>query len=117
MTGLMACGLTLEQVVPMVTRNAARMLGREDELGTLRPGLVADVTVLHDRRGRFSLRDNGGTEVISQSERRAEINYRWVPQGNAPALGDPKDWKLVVKTPSKLIETPVKFKLENIPLP
>jgi dihydroorotase len=66
MTGLMACGLALEEVVPMVTRNAARMLGREDELGTLRSGTVADVTVLDDRRGRFSLRDNGGTEVIAE---------------------------------------------------
>jgi dihydroorotase len=66
MTGLMACGLGLEQVVPMVTRNAARMLGREDEIGTLRPGADADVTVLDDRRGRFSLRDNGGTEVIAE---------------------------------------------------
>ena len=66
MTGLMACGLRLEQVVPMVTLNAARMLGREDELGSLRPGTVADVTVLDDRSGRFSLRDNGGTEVIAE---------------------------------------------------
>jgi dihydroorotase len=65
MTGLMACGLTLEQVVPMVTGNAARMLGKAQELGTLRPGAVADVTVLDDRRGRFRLRDNGGAEVIA----------------------------------------------------
>src|SRR5262245_59979800 len=66
MTGLMACGLSLEQVVPMVTDNAARMLGRETEHGTLRAGSVADVSVLDDRRGRFSLRDNGGTEVIAE---------------------------------------------------
>src|SRR5262249_12359529 len=66
MTGLMACGLSLEQIVPMVTRNAARMLGREDELGTLRAGAVADVTVLDDRRGRFRLRDNVGTEVTAE---------------------------------------------------
>jgi dihydroorotase len=66
MTGLMACGVPLERVVPMVTLNAARMLGREDEVGTLRPGAVADVTVLDDRRGHFSLRDNGGTEVIAE---------------------------------------------------
>ncbi len=65
MTGLMACGLGLEQVVPMVTRNAARLLGLEGELGTFRQGVVADVTVLDDRRGRFRLRDNGGTEVIA----------------------------------------------------
>ena len=66
MTELMACGLRLEQVVPMVTRNAARLLGRDDELGTLRPGVVADVTVLDDRRGRFRLRDNRGTEVVAE---------------------------------------------------
>jgi dihydroorotase len=66
MTGLMACGLRLEQVVPMVTRNAARLLRAEDELGTLRPGVAADVTVLDDRRGRFRLRDNGGTEVVAE---------------------------------------------------
>ena len=40
MTGLMACGLRLEQVVPMVTSNAARMLGRESEIGSLRPGVA-----------------------------------------------------------------------------
>jgi dihydroorotase len=66
MTGLLACGLRLEQVVPMVTRNAARLLGEEHELGTLRPGVVADVTVLDDRRGRYRLRDNGGTEVVAE---------------------------------------------------
>src|SRR5262245_1125764 len=66
MTGLMACGLRLEQLVPMVTRNAAQLLGQEGELGTLRPGAVADVTVLEDRRGRFRLRDNSGTEVIAE---------------------------------------------------
>jgi dihydroorotase len=65
MTGLMACGLELEHVVPMVTRNAARLLGLDGELGTLRQGVVADVTVIDDRRGRFRLRDNGGAEVIA----------------------------------------------------
>jgi dihydroorotase len=50
----------------MVTRNAARLLGEEHELGTLRPGVVADVTVLDDQRGRYRLRDNGGTEVVAE---------------------------------------------------
>jgi dihydroorotase len=66
MTSLIACGLTLEQVVPMVTANAARMLGLGDEVGTLRPGAVADVTVLDDRRGRWALRDNEGTRVTAE---------------------------------------------------
>jgi len=50
----------------MVTANAARMLGAGDEAGTLRPGVVADVTVLDDRRGRWVLRDNEGTRVTAE---------------------------------------------------
>ena len=67
MTGLMACGLRLEQVVPMVTRNAARLAraGTASWAPSARAS-VADVTVLDDRRGRFRLRDNGGTEVVAE---------------------------------------------------
>jgi dihydroorotase len=63
MTTMMACGLSLEQVVPMATSNPARMLRLENDLGTLKPGVVADVSVLHDERGRWVLRDNEGTQV------------------------------------------------------
>jgi dihydroorotase len=65
MTELLALGLTLPQIVPMVTTNAARMLGLDGELGALRPGAVADVSVLADERGRFRLTDCEGTEVIT----------------------------------------------------
>lgn len=66
MTGLMACGLTLEQVVPMTTSNAARMLKLEGEIGTLKPGVVADISVLADERGRWKLGDNEGNEAIAE---------------------------------------------------
>ena len=66
MTELLALGLTLQQIVPMVTTQAAAMLGLKQELGTLRPGAVADVSVLADDRGRFRLGDNEGTEVIAE---------------------------------------------------
>lgn len=66
MTSMLALGVTLEQLVPMVTSNCARMLGMEKELGTLAPGVAADVTVLDDARGRWTLRDNEGNEVIAQ---------------------------------------------------
>jgi len=65
MTELLTLGLTLRQIVPMVTTNAASMLGMQDEIGTLKPGAVADVSVLADDRGRFRLGDNEGTEVIA----------------------------------------------------
>lgn len=63
MTSMLALGLKIEQVVPMVTSNPAKMCGMENEIGTLKPGVDADVTVLHDERGAFVLRDNEGTQV------------------------------------------------------
>jgi dihydroorotase len=64
MTSMMALGLSLEQVVPMVTSNPADVLGRAGEIGALKPGREADVTVISDNRGRFLLRDNEKTEVV-----------------------------------------------------
>src|SRR5882762_11834731 len=46
MSSMMALGLTLEQVVPMVTSNPARMLGRAEEIGALKVGMAADVSVI-----------------------------------------------------------------------
>jgi dihydroorotase len=66
MTGLLACGVPLEKLVPMVTSSAAAMLGLADEIGTLRPGASADVSVLAEERGRWVLRDNEGTEVAAE---------------------------------------------------
>ena len=64
---LMACGLALEQVVPMATSNPARIFLRlPHEPGTLRPGVVADVSVLHDERGRWRLYDNLGDHVDTE---------------------------------------------------
>jgi dihydroorotase len=66
MTGLLACGVPLERLVPMVTSHAAAMLGLGDDIGTLRPGVAADVSVLADERGRWVLRDNEGTQVVAE---------------------------------------------------
>ena len=65
MTAMLACGLTIEQIVPMVTSNCAKLAGMEDTIGTLRPGVEADVSVLHDDRGRWVLRDNEKTQVVT----------------------------------------------------
>src|SRR5258706_1231042 len=63
MTSMLALGLTLEQIVPMVTTHPAKMLGMESELGTLKPGREADVSVLHDERGSWTLQDNERTKL------------------------------------------------------
>jgi dihydroorotase len=46
MAKLMALGFSLKQVIEMATANAARLLGRSNELGTLRIGIAADISVL-----------------------------------------------------------------------
>jgi dihydroorotase len=66
MTSMLALGLPLERVIPMVTSNAARMIGMQDELGHLRVGGVADISVLSDERGRWILNDNEGTQVSAE---------------------------------------------------
>jgi dihydroorotase len=66
MSSMLALGLPLEKIVPMVTTHPAKMLGLEGEIGLLKPGVAADVSVLHDERGRWTLRDNEGTEVRSE---------------------------------------------------
>jgi len=42
------------------------MAGMTGELGTLTVGGVADISVLHDHRGRWVLRDNEGTQVTTE---------------------------------------------------
>src|SRR5215475_6000775 len=66
MSSMLALGLTLQQVVPMVTSNAALMAGAPDAIGALKPGMAADISVLDDLRGRFKLQDNEKTEVITE---------------------------------------------------
>jgi dihydroorotase len=63
MTSMLALGLPLEKIVPMVTTHPAQMLGMESELGTLKPGREADVSVLHDERGSWTLQDNERTKL------------------------------------------------------
>ena len=46
MAKLMALGFSLNQVIEMATANAARLLGRSNELGTLRVGAPAEISVL-----------------------------------------------------------------------
>ena len=85
MTELLALGVPLGTIVPMVTSNAARMLGLQDEIGSLRPGVAADVTVLADERGRWKLADNEGTTVMADRFLRPSFCLRAGRRFNADA--------------------------------
>ena len=64
MSKFLMLGLSLEAVVEMSTTRPAKILQREDELGTLRTGSVADIAILERRQGRFLFEDSyDGTRV------------------------------------------------------
>lgn len=73
LTGL---GLPLTEVVAMVTANAATALGLEGEIGTLAPGTPADVSVLAQDTGEWTLRDALGAELTITRRLRPELSLR-----------------------------------------
>jgi dihydroorotase len=76
MNELMALGVGLGDVVRMVTANAAAMLSLEDELGTLAPGRVADVSVLAVDEGEFVLQDSLGVRIPATTRLRPVLALR-----------------------------------------
>lgn len=56
----LAIGLTLDQVIERVTLRPTRLFNFGVELGTLRPGSVADITILEAREGSFVFGDSTG---------------------------------------------------------
>ena len=59
-------GMTLPEVIRRTTQIPAQFLGREDEIGTLKPGAVADITVLEIQQGEYSLVDSEGRVEIGR---------------------------------------------------
>ena len=55
-------GVPLDQVIAMATSNAARAVVPFKDLGTLRVGATADVTILELREGKFEFVDNENTK-------------------------------------------------------
>ena len=53
-------GMSLPEVIRRSTEIPAKFLGRENELGTLKPGAIADITVLELQDGEFPLVDSEG---------------------------------------------------------
>lgn len=76
MTAMLALGLPLEHVVRMVTSNVVDVFGLPRDLGTLAVGNPADISVLHDERGRWALRDNEGTQLTGERLLRPDFCLR-----------------------------------------
>ena len=58
MSKFMALGLSLKQVIEMTTINPARALSVENKIGSLKPGMDADVSILELLSGTWKLEDS-----------------------------------------------------------
>lgn len=76
MNELRALGFSLTDVIAMATRNAAAALGRADELGSLAPGRVADVSVLARDHGTWRVSDCLGVTIDIAERLRPELCVR-----------------------------------------
>ncbi len=63
---LVALGMPIDDALAAVTVNPARVLGEEDEIGTLAVGSRADITVLEERREDWPMRDGQGEVLVAK---------------------------------------------------
>lgn len=66
-------GMSIPEIIRRSTATCAKFLGMSDEIGTLRPGACADVTVLEIVDGEFPLTDSEGT--TETASRRFEVRH------------------------------------------
>src|SRR5262249_3142222 len=64
MSKLLGLGLPLTDLIAMATCNAAAQIGRADELGSLAPGRVADVSVMRLEEGDWKAIDSQRQERV-----------------------------------------------------
>jgi len=68
MTKFLALGMSLDDVLARVTWGPACAMGWGDRIGTLWPGMPADIALLRIQEGEFTLRDAGG-DVLKTDRR------------------------------------------------
>jgi len=65
MSKILNLGVGLEQVIKMTTLNPARALGEDGRRGSLKPGMMADITIMKLEKGSFIFSDGTGGERIT----------------------------------------------------
>jgi dihydroorotase len=75
MSKFLALGMTVEQVVTANTLNAAKAI-KQEQLGNLSVGSVADIAVLRLEKGNFGFIDQAGARLKGTQRLRAELTLR-----------------------------------------
>jgi dihydroorotase len=92
MTKLLHLGLDLRSVLAAATAGPAGALGLGREIGTLRPGACADVTLFRMRLGPFEVRDSEGRVERARESIEPVCAVRAgavLPCGTGPAGAEP----------------------------
>ncbi|MCC8127887.1 MAG: amidohydrolase family protein [Clostridiales bacterium] len=63
MARFLALGMTLNEVVRCCTETPAELMGMQGEIGTLKPGALADVSIMKIIEGKFDFRDSYGNHL------------------------------------------------------
>ncbi len=66
-------GMSLGEVIRLGTEAPAKVIGKFEELGTLRPGAAGDVTISRIEEGRFHLSDAGRRRVVEATHRLTHV--------------------------------------------
>jgi dihydroorotase len=74
MSAFLHLGLSLDQVIERVTTTPAKMLNYPETIGTLKPGVTADVAILELAQGTFELPDSTRPEA-----QKLAVRQRFVP--------------------------------------
>ena len=76
MSKFLLLGVPLERVIEMSTTRPAEILNQKNELGTLREGTLADITLLERQEGRFLFTDSYGEDRVGWELLRAACTIR-----------------------------------------
>jgi dihydroorotase len=66
MSKFLELGLSLKQVIERTTTNTAKAIGREQDLGALRPGMTSDIAAFEIEEGRFEFVDSFGESMTAR---------------------------------------------------
>ena len=72
----MAIDVDMDKAIQMVTSNAARVFDFGEEIGTLKPGNGADISIFELREGRFDFEDSDGKKRSGRDEHRRRAARR-----------------------------------------
>jgi len=90
MSTLLGLGLNLTQVIEMSTINPARALGLADRIGSLKSGMVADISILNLLSGKWTIVDSAQkTLTLTQLISPDSAVKSGVPVPTVPELGVP----------------------------